>query len=154
MTVLCRPEPWKAGTVSQVVTAQLGLVGTAAALALVTSGFDGPTGWGCPTGWGEAGLCSRGPPAPCWGAGAIPSPTYLHAGEHLLWRQALFRETSVAANKSDRSPRWCACRFLVGKDDEGLSHGNTPLPGMTRCQARRGEGLHWVPVTVLSLGDF
>lgn len=44
VTVPSCPESWKAGIVSQVATAQLAQAGTAAALALVTSGFDGPTG--------------------------------------------------------------------------------------------------------------
>lgn len=45
---------------------------SAAALASVTSGCDGPTSWGCPVSWG-AGLCSWGPSPLLFRAGVIPS---------------------------------------------------------------------------------
>lgn len=100
---------------------------SAAALASVTSGCDGPTSWGCPVSWG-AGLCSWGPSPLLLSAGVIPSP--LCVADHLLCTRAYPRRWGLAANKSDPSP--CDGELSPGRQRQSRTLQTRPNVG---CQA-------------------
>lgn len=115
---------------------------SAAALALLTSGFDGPTSWGCHMAWG-AGLCSRGPPTPFLSrAGIIHS--CIHSFLCACYEpNSVLRDEGLAVNKTDPGP----CPGLEGavscSDREGqtVNQSTNKLEyGVPGSDVRCGEG--------------
>lgn len=110
---------------------------SAAALASVTSGSDGPTSWSCPTGSGTA-LCFGGPPSLLFRGSRHPFIPPCVA-EHWLCTRACARRWGLAANRSDPGPcRWGAESWWTEAIQKSTNKAECRMPGCgTCCGGRR-----------------